>query len=130
MTGNTSISEKQKRRRQLMLALTTLFPQCFASEASKKKPLKIGIRDDISEKFPGISKREISRILHHYTQKSLYLRKIKANADRFDLDGNVCGKITKNEAAIAKNRVRELAIKSQEKSKKNAEKKKMNQQKG
>ena len=75
-----------------------LFPAVFAG---RFEPLKVGVHLDLAERSPA-TPMEIGAALRVHCRSMAYLRRIRAGADRRDLDGNVCGVVTAEEAALAK----------------------------
>jgi ProP effector len=85
---------------QLLAELAELWPQCFSVYERRRRPLKIGINADLLGY--GYSREAIGPALRFYVGAPGYLFALKAGADRVDLDGNVVGKVTDDEAAHAK----------------------------
>ena len=84
--------------------LAETWPLCFAMYEVRRRPLKIGIRDDILAALNGaVTVDELSAALRRYTGNRHYLRALAfpAGAARVDLDGNPCGEVTKEQAAGA-----------------------------
>lgn len=82
--------------------LAEAWPACFSIYEGRRKPLKIGVRDDILARVAGaIRPRELSRALSVYCASPGYLRSFKVGAERVDLDGNPTSIITVEEAAHA-----------------------------
>jgi sRNA-binding protein len=82
--------------------LADWWPLTFAVYAPQRKPLKIGIHQDILAAAEGaIADHEVSLALRHYCNGSFYLHACVEGADRLDLDGNVAGTVTADEAAHA-----------------------------
>jgi ProP effector len=76
------------------------YPRCFVLHQIKRGPLKIGIRDDLLQAFAGaISASELSAALRIYTSNRVYRERLIAGAPRFDLNGEVAGYVTPEEAA-------------------------------
>lgn len=92
------------RYREEALALISLleerFPNCFAVFERRRRPLKIGIHQDIIA-ATGFAPNELGRALRRYTQADGNLAKLKAGAARIDLDGQPAGLVTAAEAEQA-----------------------------
>jgi sRNA-binding protein len=71
------------------------FPKCFAIFEQRRRPLKIGIREDILNALDGaITPAELARALRIYTANAAYRRKLTAGAARIDLAGENAGVVT------------------------------------
>ena len=93
-----------KEWREEAIAMITLlserFPACFAVVEARRRPLKIGIHNDIIAAV-GVAPDELGRALKRYTQADGYCAKLKAGAARIDLDGHAAGVVTEDEAKAA-----------------------------
>jgi ProP effector len=88
--------------REIVTVLAEFWPNCFIVYEQRRRPLKVGIRTDLTKAAAGaLMPAEIALALHHYTGNLPYLRACHAGADRIDLDGNVVGRVTEHEAANA-----------------------------
>ena len=67
---------------------------CFFREHELRRPLKIGIREDIIAQHPELQPSVIVSALQNYTRCVPYWSTLKAGAARIDLDGNVAGQVT------------------------------------
>lgn len=90
------------------------FPACFAPKGGKKKPLKIGIRQDLMvqarETFPSMSRRLIDNFLADYCGGHNYLKVITKGAARIDLTGGFSGFVTEEEARYAAEKLRQIKL--------------------
>jgi len=82
--------------------LATLYPLCFFREHELRRPLKIGIREDIVAQHPELQPSVIVSALQNYTRCVPYWSTLKAGAARIDLDGNVAGQVTLEDEQAAK----------------------------
>jgi ProP effector len=95
------------RRRNLaadaaIALLAETWPACFSVYEGRRKPLKLGIHQDVLAALEGaITPKELKNALRHYTGNRCYLRRSIAGAARIDLDGNPAGTITAEEAVAA-----------------------------
>jgi sRNA-binding protein len=90
-------------RIEVLLLLRQKFPSAFARlNAHKRRPLKVGIHQDIVVAFPDLDPVEIGRALRFYCSDLRYHRACIDGADRIDLDGNVNGTVTAAEVENAK----------------------------
>src|ERR1700730_17559478 len=90
------------------LDLLSRFPLALRPRRTPKIPLKIGIDKDIIERCPDINPKRIRWALADYTAGFTYLTAMVYKTDRVDLDGNVCGKVDKNAARLAKEKLTRL----------------------
>jgi ProP effector len=74
--------------------LATLYPLCFFRDHGLRRPLRIGIREDIIAQHPELQPSVIVSALQSYTRCVPYWSTLKACAARIDLDGNVAGQVT------------------------------------
>jgi ProP effector len=82
--------------------LATLYPPCFFREHELRRPLKIGIREDISAQHPELQPSVIDSASQNYTRCVPYWSTLKAGAARIDLDGNSAGQVTLEDEQAAK----------------------------
>jgi sRNA-binding protein len=88
--------------RETRALLAEKFPHCFVPEfKAPKRPLKIGIAQDIHARLPGVPQGHVATALFSYTDGPTYLNSLVTGAERLDLDGKVCGTVTAEEAAHA-----------------------------
>jgi ProP effector len=97
MSGNR---QRYVETQQLLIAeLAELWPQCFVVYARRRKPLKVGIRDDLVAY--GYAKEAVGAALRCYTASSGYLWALKPGSPRVDLDGQAAGVVSNSDAAFA-----------------------------
>jgi ProP effector len=83
--------------------LAATWPNCFAVKYRDRRPLKIGIADDVAAAVEGaITSDELDAAFAVYTRQPGYLRGLKGGAARVDLDGNPAGAVTAEQAATAR----------------------------
>lgn len=100
------IDKTRTAAKDTVIVLAELFPKCFALFEQRRKPLKIGIREDVIAALNGAaSPKEISLALAIYCGNWCYLKACKEGAPRIGLDGAVAGQVTADEAANAKQRL-------------------------
>ena len=108
-------ASSRTREQNLEAAITLLaklFPKAFFVFEQRRKPLKIGIRDDILAAFAGvIAPRDLSAALGYYTRNVGYLRAMLCGAYRIDLDGNVAGVVDRDQEIAAKQKLAAIAAK-------------------
>lgn len=71
--------------------LAKLYPNCFCEP---RRPLKIGIREDIAARHPDLRPGLIASALRTYTRSVGYWSALRAGTPRIDLDGNIAGEVT------------------------------------
>ena len=72
--------------------LAGLYPHCFGRE--NRRPLKVGIWEEVTAQHPEMSRHRIKSLLKEYTQHELYWSTLKAGTPRIELDGNAAGEVT------------------------------------
>jgi sRNA-binding protein len=77
-----------------------LFPRCFTR--FRRRPLKIGIHNDIIDRVGELGAVELKSAMRCYCGQRVYLMACTEGATRIDLDGNAAGIVTAEEAAHAK----------------------------
>ena len=95
-----SITKARESRIEAVLAiLRQRHPKCFALQAT---PIKIGIHMDLVAEFAG-STEDLSLALRRYTGSEKYLKAMKKGTPRINLNGEVSGTVSKEEAEFAAN---------------------------
>jgi ProP effector len=88
--------------RDLIGVLADFWPQAFSLYERRRRPLKLGIRQDIEIAAAGaITVEELKAALRSYTQNIGYLLGCKEGAARIGLNGEPAGRVTADEAAHA-----------------------------
>ena len=83
--------------------LAELYPKCFSVYESRRRPLKIGIHNDILAAAGGtLTPLELRKVLGSYCSNHAYLSHTRTGASRLDLDGNPAGVVTADEESHAK----------------------------
>jgi sRNA-binding protein len=97
-----------KRHDEIAAVLELLcetFP-AFSLYEARRRPLKIGVHNDIMAALEGaITPRELGIALRFYTSNIGYLRAMRTGAERVGLDGNPAGVVTAEEAANAREKI-------------------------
>src|SRR5262252_8825060 len=83
--------------------LVELYPRCFCR--TNRRPLKVGIYEEVISQRPEMSKPQIKRLLKEYTQSPEYWSTLTAGAPRIDLAGNVAGEVTAADEEDAKRKI-------------------------
>jgi ProP effector len=110
VTGSLKTNRIQSKRAQIAAVVIELlaeqFPKCFAVYEQRRRPLKIGIYNELLAALDGaVTKRELHTALGVYTSNPAYLRALVAGAVRIDLNGVPAGTVTQDEAEHAKQRL-------------------------
>jgi ProP effector len=101
---------KSKRaKREIIVTLAERFPACFVSAKRRRRPLKIGIANDLLAALPDVAASDIGFALMIYTSNPDYLNATREGAPRVDLGGEITGYVTAEEAAHAKKRWGQLS---------------------
>src|SRR5262249_39875233 len=97
---------KLKRKHQAgddtISKLAQLYPRAFFVFEMRRRPLKVGIHNDLMAVLPW---RVLRYALMRYTGNTAYLRALRTGVARVDLQGNVVGTVTADEAAQAQLRL-------------------------
>ena len=83
--------------------LAELYPRCFSR--TNRRPLKIGVCEEVISQHPEMSRHRIKRLLKTYTQSPDYWSTLTAGAPRIDLAGNVAGEVTAADEEDAKRKI-------------------------
>jgi ProP effector len=99
---STNSNRRRLRAYATVAVLCETFPSVFARD-DERRPLKIGIDINLAER--GIDPAVIRHGVGSYCMSVGYLLGQTAGAARVDLDGNVAGTVTAEEAAVALERL-------------------------
>jgi ProP effector len=94
---------KRISTKDIITYLTEKFPECFSIKGPVK-PLKVGIFQDLAERLSDdetVSKTRLRQALRHYTSSWRYLKAIKVDVSRVDIDGKDVAKIDEEQANYA-----------------------------
>ncbi len=98
-----SRARRQRRIIEATLALLAeKYPAVFMLLEIRRKPLKLGIRDDVIAALPELKPNHIGTALRAYVAAPGYLGKLVADTPRIGLDGKPCGVVTSTEAEHAR----------------------------
>jgi sRNA-binding protein len=93
--------------------LAQSFPRCFSIFEQRRRPLKIGIREDLLARLGGaLTEIELRQGLRAYTGNRRYRERLLAGAPRFDLDGNPVCMVTPEEEADARKKLAAVEAKA------------------
>ena len=100
---------KRISTKDIITYLAEKFPECF-SVKGPVKPLKVGIFQDLAERLDDdetVSKTRLRQALRHYTSSWRYLKAVKVDAYRVDIDGKDVAKIDEEQANYASKTLKE-----------------------
>jgi ProP effector len=83
--------------------LAELYPRCFCS--TNRRPLQIGVCEEVISQHPEMSRHRIKRPLKTYTQSPEYWSTLTAGTPRIDLAGDVAGEVTAADEEDAKRKI-------------------------
>jgi ProP effector len=93
---------------KVIIVLQRLWPECFAILEARRKPLALGIREELLQQFAPairlgrISERDLALALRYYTHSPRYLQNTREGVARIGLDGRPRGSVNGEEAAWAR----------------------------
>jgi ProP effector len=91
-----------RKNLEILTMLAARWPRAFALLEADRRPLKLGIRDDITAVLGADAPPRLPQILAWYCNAIGYLRRCLPGATRRDLDGESAGEVTADEAANAR----------------------------
>jgi sRNA-binding protein len=98
---------------EILGRLQARFPEVIARpEQRERRPLKVGIHDDVVALFPEVDRKIIGRALMLYTRHVAYQRGLAASAARVDLNGVETGPVTPADAEHARGQVAKLKVRA------------------
>ena len=114
--NKTQKNKSKKARSDALLWLTAHFPAAF-DNSLRIHPLKIGIMDDIllhadKAELAGISKSKLREAVVLFTRRIDYLACLKLREMRVDLQGNIVGEVSAEEAEYAAAKIKKRVDKS------------------
>lgn len=98
--------------------LRTRFPGCFGRKGETKRPLAVGILNDIVALVPELSKTRIRQALQNYTSGPTYQRNLIPGVVRINLLGDDAGTVTAEQSQHAKEQLKAMRKRKREATKK------------
>jgi ProP effector len=101
------LSRAEKKRRYMAAlgdietALEAHWPKTFSLDQTRRRPLKVGIYDDLVAAGVELTPRALSRALRVYCLNKFYLDRLRPNALRIDLNGEPSGFVNSIDAKRA-----------------------------
>jgi sRNA-binding protein len=89
---------------EILGCLPANLPPVFLIEG-EPRPLKIQIREDLLERFPGADPAKISRWLKMWTSRAHYIKAVCFGTARHDLAGRPAGTVTEDEREHARKQI-------------------------
>ena len=83
---------------EIIKILVDKFPLAFSLKTDQKKPLTIGIHQQLFAADTGLGRKVIRIGLAAYVRRASYLKAIVAGVSRVNLDGSNTGMVTESEA--------------------------------
>jgi len=84
-------------------------PRTFcAFDHAPRVALAIGMRHQLAERYPDTASKTRILFLKEYTSSAVYLRLLKPDAPRVDIDGSVTGTVTEAESEHAAEKLKKL----------------------
>jgi ProP effector len=94
--GQTVTAEERQKREATIRALAERWPKCFAVNEKQRRPLKVGIGEEVRVLLPDV---EVSAALAFYAHNTNYMKALVAGA--IGLDGEPAGVVTAEQEAFA-----------------------------
>jgi sRNA-binding protein len=82
--------------------LAERFPGAFMGKGKWKRPLAIGIHQQVFEAAPDLTKTQIRRAIGDYCNGPMYQRNLKSGAQRVDIAGTGVDVVTPEQAQLAR----------------------------
>jgi ProQ/FINO family len=94
---------------EILPILVKTFPRAFFPAGPRRRPLRVGIFDDLNAALPPeIDRARLKLFLGLYTSQPSYLRELKPGAIRIGLNGCTAGRVSPKESASAAARLQKL----------------------
>ena len=100
--GQPVTEEARQKRQATIRVLVERWPKCFAVDEKQRRPLKIGIGEEIAGILTDI---DVSLALALYTRNPSYMKSCVAGAARIGLDGEPAGTVTATQEAFARSKL-------------------------
>jgi ProP effector len=101
----STIADKKRRYTESVAGIALLaekYPRTFFTPEHRRKPLKIGIRQDIiADGFGALTPPDLANTLRVYCRNRRYLERLRPNAMRIDLNGDGAGFVNSVDAKRA-----------------------------
>jgi sRNA-binding protein len=85
--------EKAQQAKEMLALLCERFPNCFVLFQRRRRPLKVGVHNDIIAALPDMDRLALSIALRRYTSNPFYRQRLRADAMRIDLNGAPAGAV-------------------------------------
>jgi ProP effector len=100
MTRDNGVTVDRQKAKETIKLLAERWPRCFFLWGYQRRPLRIGILDDLLP-LVSLGEDDLKAALRRYTAANGYLRACIEGADRVGLDGNAAGTVDAKHAAHA-----------------------------
>jgi len=94
--------EERQKREAAIRALAERWPKCFAANEKQRRPLKVGIAEEV--RAAGLHV-DVSAALAFYAHNASYMKALVAGAVRIGLDGEPAGEVTAEQEALARSQL-------------------------
>ena len=97
--NQAKVQHRQRVAAAVIELLAERWPACFFVYEQHRRPLKIGIRDDILAAIDeiAVSKRGLRRAMRSYVGNEVYCSRLVVGAERIGLDGQPAGIVTREQ---------------------------------
>jgi sRNA-binding protein len=109
--GMTGMPRHYKENLEILMMLAARWPSAFAVLESDRRPLKLGIRNEIAAALGTDTPPRLRQVLAWYCNGPSYLRHCVPGATRCDLDGKPAGEVTSDDAANARYKLKQRTAK-------------------
>src|SRR5262245_23880177 len=92
---STAKQRRYQAKQAFIELLAAAYPNCFYVYEPRRRPLKIGIYDDLKKQVP--NRALLSGALQVYCSSAAYRKRLKVGAQRIDLEGNPSGVVSADE---------------------------------
>ena len=103
------MARNSKNNMRIRGVLVAHFPGCFLPPHTPKRPLKIGVFEEVLSFFPALNEKHLRRALADYTSGPSYQAMMLEGAPRYDLNGDISGFVTPEQAAHASKKMETLS---------------------
>ncbi len=119
MSENETRKKNQQRNRRAreewLPALIAKYPQAFFDDPRRRKPLKIGIHQDIlADESNELAAYQLTSALRWYTGAYGYQLCLRQGAERVALDGSAAGEVSEVDAKAASEKAKLIKGRMQE----------------
>ena len=102
--GKNVLKAKNLGALALIAELQIKYPKAFPTEPNAKVPLKAGLVNDIwaIRESLEVGKKTVQAAIALWCTGDSYIKALAGGGPRYDLDGNACGEVSKEQQTSAK----------------------------